>query len=146
MAFGGDLILVLDNEYADTKLHTIVTLFLNLALNIQTPEEGLLELRSQLVPSLLPTVSATERLNDAGPCIFSTLTLVIVCRREDVRRQCTFELEPFIVRCALALQSALHLDHEGFGFHPLVRRTRRTQHHLMPIAVSSAGMKGCCGR
>lgn len=53
-----------------------MTTFLNLALSLQRPEDGLDELRTRVAPILVP---ASEQ-----GCIFSELTIVLVSTREEL--------------------------------------------------------------
>lgn len=53
-----------------------VTTFLNLALSLQRPEDGLDDLRTRVAPILVP---ASEQ-----GCIFSELTIVLVSTREEL--------------------------------------------------------------
>mmetsp|Transcript_18833 Transcript_18833/g.55843 ORF Transcript_18833/g.55843 Transcript_18833/m.55843 type:complete len:535 (+) Transcript_18833:358-1962(+) len=96
----------------ETQAHSLVTLFLNLALNLTTPDRGLCQLQDTLVPLLLSHIRSTADEGDDDVCIFSALTVVIVSSHDLLEAEPGLDLilVPLLGRFARALESALSAD------------------------------------
>eukprot|EP00037_Helgoeca_nana_P007538 m.68630 g.68630 ORF g.68630 m.68630 type:complete len:173 (-) comp18329_c0_seq3:1188-1706(-) len=112
-----------DDFVLEAELHALITLFLNLALNLQSPESGLYTLQETLIPVLLSNVDlhGDHGVPPASPCIFSALTLVLLCTRDELEQRLSVALESLQARFTLALRSALVADDLGCVTLPTMR-------------------------